>query len=248
MMLAPSESRRAFLCWRWVCYAQCIAGPVLALLGLLFYLSPESVREAPWLLTVLIALASSTDNFAVGLSVALAGSALPALVNVVVAIFNAAGALLSDSLGGFLGAAAPTLAPLAAASIFAYIAHEEYSSWQRGEDESPLARLAADPRQGIGGLICRLALPMSLNNLAGGVASGAASIPPWAACTATFVASLAMMHAGHTLGRFAAGCVRRCVDTRVIAVLIFLGVAALQVREAAHSLSEPSVEGNASRI
>ena len=40
---------------------------------------------------ILLALSSSTDNFAVGMSVALSGAALPFRVNAIVAVCNALG-------------------------------------------------------------------------------------------------------------------------------------------------------------
>lgn len=146
----------------------------------------SALTTALWL-----ALASSTDNFAVGASLALAGGALPPWLNLSIALCNALGALASASVGGLLGSLAPRIAPLLAAAIFGWLAFEEVGSRQRGEDASPLVSAAAD------GLLWRLALPMTLNNLAGGVAGGAIGVGPGLAFACALLASVVMMATGH---------------------------------------------------
>ena len=66
----------------------------------------------------------------------------------------------------------PTIAPALAGLVFAFLARDELGSWARGEPSSPLAALAAE------GVAVRLALPMTLNNIAGGLAGGVAGVPP----------------------------------------------------------------------
>lgn len=144
------------------------------------------VSSSPWTLALLLAFASSTDNFAVGLSLSLAGAELPMRVNMIVASCNAAGAWVSAALGSAIGPYAPTLAPAGAAAIFAYLAWDELASWRAGESASPLARSAAD------GLAWKLAAPMTLNNLAGGVASGISGISGVLAGGTALFASVAM--------------------------------------------------------
>ena len=104
---------------------------------------PEGSWLSGLLIALLIAISSSTDNFAIGISVALTGSPLSPVVNGMMASCNSVASFLSTSLGGVLGALAPTIAPLAAAIIFFYVAYEEIMSWRRGEESSPLAKLAA---------------------------------------------------------------------------------------------------------
>lgn len=194
--------------------------------------SPSSVA-------ILLAFSSSTDNFAVGLSVALSGSRLPPRVNLLVSLANAIGALCSAVFGTALGETAPTLAPMAAAAIFLYLAHEELSSWRQGDRSSPLARSASE------GLVGKLALPMTLNNLAGGIAGGVVGVAPIAAGGSVFVASYLMMAGGHMLGRRLGECVERYLDPRLLAAAIFLIVAIVQAADAWAAL--PSSPGTPSR-
>lgn len=179
-----------------------------------------------WSLALVLAFSSSTDNFAVGLSVALAGSRLPPHVNITIALCNAAGALSSAEIGELLGGAAPMLAPAAAGGIFLYLAWLELASWYRGESASPLARTAAK------GLVWKLAVPMTLNNLAGGVASGVVGITPVMAGSFALLASYIMMAVGHFLGTRLGPCVARFVDPRVIAIAVFGMVAYAQLGDA----------------
>ena len=187
-----------------------------------------AVPTLPWVLALTLAFSSSTDNFAVGLSVALAGSPLPTRVNVIIAFCNAAGAMAAASVGVLLGRTAPTIAPAAAAAIFGYLAHDEFSSWSAGESSSPLARSAAD------GLAWKLALPMTLNNLAGGVASGVAGVSGAFAGGCALVASYLMMEGGYALGHRLGSLVEATsVDPRVCASAIFVAMALVQARDAA---------------
>lgn len=175
---------------------------------------------------MMLAISSSTDNFAVGLSVALAGRELPAHVNIIIAVCNATGALLAAGFGSLLGSMAPAAAPMLAAIIFFYLGWEELTSWRSGEKASPLARSAAD------GLALRLALPMTLNNLAGGVAGGAVGIGPLQAFIAALLASYVMMDVGHRAGRGVGPWIERWIEPRIVAVIIFCAVALIQVQGA----------------
>ena len=104
-------------------------------------------------------------------------------------------ALLASYGGAFLGGLAPTAAPIAAAVVFGHLAHAEWLSWKLGELTSPLTKLAID------GLAWRLAVPMTLNNLAGGVAGGVGGVKPVPAFLLGFLASFAAMALGHELGK-----------------------------------------------
>ena len=164
-----------------------------------------ALPQGSWLLALVLAVSSSTDNFAVGLSVALAGSKLPTRVNLIIAICNAAGAMSSAAVGALLGQAAPTLAPLGSAVIFLYLAWEELSSWKAGESASPLARSAVD------GMAWKLAAPMTLNNLAGGVASGVAGVSGTFAGLCALSASYFMSKRRHPSPSTPASCVMHCL-------------------------------------
>lgn len=193
---------------------------------------------------LLLAISSSTDNFAVGLSVALAGAELPLRVNVIIAVCNAVGALASAALGEAIGVVVPMLGPGAAAVIFIYLAKEEIDSYRAGEDMSPLASSAAQ------GLAWKLAPPMTLNNLAGGVASGVLGIAPSIALACALLASLVMMQGGYVLGglllRFgtsgsgSGGTCWRYVDPRVAAACIFGCVAIVQLRDTLDAVATAS--------
>jgi putative Mn2+ efflux pump MntP len=184
-----------------------------------------------WSLAALLYISSSTDNFAVGASVALSGSPHSVYVNGVIAVCNASAALVSAAFGVYLGDAAPTVAPLAAAIIFLYLAYEEVRSLLQGEDASPLAQMA------VSGLAWRLAVPMSINNLAGGIAGGVVGIGPLQAGFWALVASYAMFRLGHYVGDNLSRFIEGCLDPRVLAATIFTIVAMMQLHDAAASLS-----------
>ena len=181
-------------------------------------------RGGSWLVAAALALSSSTDNFAVGLSVELAGHELPRRVNAIIAVCNAFGALLSAAAGQLLSEHAPQLLPsLFAAAIFLYLGYDEFSSWRRGDVTSPLATKAAE------GLAWKLALPMTLNNLAGGAAGGAVGIGPAQAFASALFASYLMCTGGSWLGQQVGARLERWLEPRLVAAAIFAGVAGMQM-------------------
>ena len=121
-----------------------------------------------------------------------------------------------------MGAAVPTLAPLLAGATFAYLGYSEAASWYHSE-ESPLTKLAAE------GVVVRLAVPMTLNNLAGGVAGGVAGVSPLVAALSVLAASTLMMWGGHKVGRWLGDSLS--VDPRVVAGTIFFVLALAQFIE-----------------
>ena len=131
-----------------------------------------------------------------------------------------------------LGKAAPTLGSAAAAVVFLYLAWEELTSWRNCERASPLARSAS------AGLVWKLALPMTLNNLAGGVASGVVGVAPLIAGTAALFASYVMMAFGFFLGKRLGFIVEQWIDPRVLAAAVFVSVAVAQLIEALSGLSD----------
>ena len=149
---------------------------------------------------LLLALASSTDNFTVGVAVGICGKNLPVWSNLVISICNASGALAAAHMGITLSQHVPYLAPLLAAIAFGVLSCQEFISYFRnqqddGEDGHHHQRMIHFSS------VMRLALPMTLNNLAGGVAGGAAGISPEVASIYALVASFGTMSVGHSIGK-----------------------------------------------
>eukprot|EP00977_Amphora_coffeiformis_P005557 scaffold1170_cov174-Amphora_coffeaeformis.AAC.41 len=140
-----------------------------------------------------ISLASSTDNFLVGLSVGLTRK--PLLPNVLwgIALCNAVGCFVATS-GGSLGAEFfldDRMANGIASLAFAYLAVREYVEGQASNDSS-----SQTPKN----VSLDLALPMTLNNLAGGVTAGLLDISPtWNFVYVLFM-SVFTMWLGYGLG------------------------------------------------
>jgi len=174
-----------------------------------------------------LSLSSSSDNFAVGVSLGLSELSLPVRLNAIVAVANAAGALVATHGGQAIGSAVPTLAPALASLVFGYLAWDELGSWTRGESASPLAKLAAE------GVAVRLAVPMTLNNLAGGLAGGVAGVAPSIAFAMAFVASFVAMLGGHVLGRMAGRQLAGWLDARLASGVILTTLALAQAAAAA---------------
>ena len=109
--------------------------------------------------------------------------------------------------------------------LIVLMAADELIAWQRGDGaESTLS-------MGKSGSVkdaLRIAVPMTLNNLAGGVAGGAAGIDPRTAGTLALLASYCMMKLGHVVGEFLMPSLGRHVDTRVVSGAIFGGLALSQ--------------------
>lgn len=140
---------------------------------------------------LLLALASSTDNFTVGLSVGICHKDLSVWENVVISLCNATGALIAGYGGLVLSQGMPLLAPLLAATAFAYLAVQEFIAYYQQSykrEEAPIH-------------LVRLALPMTLNNLAGGVAAGAAGLSPLISALYALLASFGTMAVGYAIGR-----------------------------------------------
>lgn len=130
---------------------------------------------------LLLAMASSTDNFAVGFSVGIKRQPLPLSVNVIIAVCNAAGALLAATVGGTLTGIL-SFAPILASFAFAFLGLQQVCNTTNANTPP---------------LTLSLALPMTLNNLAGGVAGGVVGIQPNVAFLYALVASLVAMAMGH---------------------------------------------------
>lgn len=137
---------------------------------------------------------------------------------------NALGACASTGLGAFLGDRAPALAGLAAGGIFCCLGASEARGWFLDEP-SPLASLAAR------GDAAALAVPMTLNNIAGGIGAGLAGYSVAAMGVGAFAASFIMWGLGAAAGRAGAAATR--LDPRVLAASIFLSLGLAQLADAA---------------
>ena len=73
--------------------------------------------------------------------------------------------------------------------------------------------------------ILRLAVPMTLNNLAGGVAGGAAGVEPVISGIMALIASFTMMDLGYKLGSRLGTSIGDKIDTHIISSCIFVGLA-----------------------
>jgi putative Mn2+ efflux pump MntP len=158
--------------------------------------SHYSYTDHHWQALVL-ALASSTDNFLVGLCTGLVGKPLPVAVLWRISICNAAGSLVATAGGAFCANTLHATAELQyglAAAAFGYLAWIEYrelpastSSNQTGSSSRQQASLS-------------LALPMTLNNLAGGVAGGVVGLSAVTASLYALFISVITMWVGYRLG------------------------------------------------
>lgn len=187
----------------------------------------ESMSVDSWLLATALSIGSSVDNFAVGMSVALAGRDMPWRVNAIIAACNASGGMVAAAAGSFASEHAPQqLAQWLAAAVFFYLGYDEWSSWRRGEPASPLASRAGE------GLAWSLAVPMTLSNLAGGAAGGAVGVGPLQAGVLTLLASYIMCAGGARVGRMVGKETHGRLEPRLAAAAIFACVAGLSLRDA----------------
>ena len=166
-----------------------------------------------WLHALLLSLGSSTDNFAVGLSLGLTRRKLDLSDNLVISTLNALGACISASGGRWLGLLLASredtslgssfpFASLLAGGIFAYLGFDELASRRSGGgDPCPaIGRPGGGVRDAV-----RIGLPMTLNNLAGGAAGGAVGVGAVVFGVLALLASFAMMKSDIPLGEAVSG-------------------------------------------
>ncbi|EJK74049.1 hypothetical protein THAOC_04301 [Thalassiosira oceanica] len=198
-----------------------------------------------WLKALLLSLGSSTDNFAVGLSLGLTRRKLDLSDNLIISTLNALGACISASGGRWLGLLLASreregtsqgsfpLTSLLAGGIFAYLALDEFASWRRSGGGDPCPAIVR-PGGGVRGAV-RIGLPMTLNNLAGGAAGGAAGVGAATSGLLALLSSFALMKIGHIVGSSGLGCwVGRRVDARAVSGVIFAALALSQFLSVAH--------------
>jgi putative Mn2+ efflux pump MntP len=156
---------------------------------------------------LILALASSTDNFTVGFSVGLTGQLFPLGANAFIAVCNALGAFVASYGGSFMGEALPSAAAMLAALAFGYLAQKELNSYldhRKQQQNTP----SADKNSAASTLkkidmqnVLGLAIPMTLNNLAGGIAGGAAGLSPTITAMYCLGASFGCLTFGYLLGK-----------------------------------------------
>lgn len=154
----------------------------------------------------LIAAASSTDNFLVGISLGLSfrsGSQMMHGLIWGIAVCNAGTALATALFGEQIGAVvSPWIQNCAAGTVFLWLGWNEVI----GEPENQASKQKEST--GIGNnsssqvaLFIQLAVPMSLNNMAGGVASGIAGVSAMMTACYSMVVSVVFMEVGVALGK-----------------------------------------------
>lgn len=173
---------------------------------------------------LLLALASSTDNLTVGITVGIRRKALPHWANACISLCNAGGAWIAGHGGvWFSNAVASTnnesgnssnSFPLYFSALaFGLLA---FSEWKGYREEMDAAKGKKDDSTTTGNnddgsmpsaksmasfwSVLQLAIPMTLNNLAGGVAGGAAGLPPELSAMYALLSSFLTMWVGHRIG------------------------------------------------
>jgi putative Mn2+ efflux pump MntP len=190
------------------------------------------VKEATVMMwyAILLACGSSTDNFAVGTSLGLSNKPLSLSANAIISLLNASGAYLSATGGHILGEFAPILATIFAAIIFGYLSTDEFISYRKRQKSNVEATSSLTMKSGSSSSeALRIAVPMTLNNLAGGAAGGAAGIDALTAGGVALVASFCMMKFGHVIGKHLMKFIGGEIDTSIISGTIFGCLAILQL-------------------
>ena len=178
---------------------------------------------------LLLSVASSTDNFTVGVSVGINQKDLPFWMNACITVCNATGAWIAGYGGVMVSTSLPFLAPLLAAIAFGYLALQEMVTYyyrrkstrlvggdtsdstsgsssrrnKKGQQHQQPSQVSSMTNESPADLssVIRLAIPMTLNNLAGGVAGGAAGLSPIITAFYALLASFVMMSLGYTIGK-----------------------------------------------
>ena len=175
----------------------------------------------------LLSLASSTDNFMVGLSVGLTTTTITTndnkknqdrqqrhsssilYGNMIISICNATGAYIAGHVGSSTKMVLPKYwAPLLATIAFGFLAIQEfqtfYAGWkqkQKQQNDEEDEHSNPTHTQFTTSRAIQLALPMTLNNLAGGVAGGAVGVTPMEAGMYGFMTSFITMFSGELIGQ-----------------------------------------------
>lgn len=173
---------------------------------------------------LLLALASSTDNFAVGFSIGIGRNNLPLWVNAAISFCNGLGAFLAGYGGSLLNENLPFFAPSLAAIVFGTLGVQELFSYTQGSDANTESVLSNIP------LVLRLAVPMTLNNLAGGAAGGAVGLTPGISGLYALMASFLTMYIGHFIG-YRVGAQKIAIHPSLVSGLLLLALCVLTILE-----------------
>lgn len=182
------------------------------------------ISFSPNLDALLLALASSTDNFAVGFSIGIGRNKLPAWANAITSFCNGLGAFLAGYGGSILNKNLPLFAPTLAAIVFGGLGVLELMSYSRNPDTATGSNMSSVPQ------VFRLAVPMTLNNLAGGAAGGTLGLTPEISGFYSVVASFLTMYAGHFVG-YRLGSRRIPIHPSLASGVLLLGLSALTTLE-----------------
>lgn len=163
------------------------------------------------------------------MTIGISNKPLSPLSNAIISIFNAFGAFISATGGHVLGELAPLYATLFAAVLFSYLSADELISHWRRRSSNPQSTSTLTLKSGNSRDAVRIAVPMTLNNLAGGAAGGAAGIDAKTTCVAALVASFCMMKMGHLVGKHLMTTVGNKIDTGLISGAIFACLAVMQL-------------------
>lgn len=183
---------------------------------------------------LVLALASSTDNFTVGFSIGIRRKHLGRWANALISLCNGLGALVAVFGGRVIMEVIPSFANIAAALVFGVLGMVEITLyWNGGDDTSSPASSSCS----VGGAMSlaqalQLAIPMTLNNLAGGAAGGAVGLSPGMVGLFAVVASCAMMYFGHMAG-FRLSTTQLPVDPSLVSGVLLLGLCFLTIIDAA---------------
>jgi len=186
-----------------------------------------------------LSLGSSSDNFTIAASLGLSSEPLGFHAILIISLANATGAFVSCAGGQVLEQIQLNngIAPILAGFAFLYLAYEEYKCCSISFLDCLRNKMSTTPsidKQGQEAntlddtsfmTIMKLAIPMTLNNLAGGVAGGAAGVDPIPFGVMAFIASITMMKLGHKLGSKLGPTLQEQVDTHLISSCIFGGLA-----------------------
>jgi putative Mn2+ efflux pump MntP len=162
----------------------------------------------------LLALASSTDNFCLGFGMGLTKRPLRVSTNVLISFCNSLGAYVAASWG----TVASSFSMLASLAFFGLAVQEYISNGDNvpvlndsggpegagtpsnpGNHDGYNSKSKPPPEQRDASPV--MAIPMTLNNLVGGVAGGMVGITPGVALLSALVASYTTMAVGHELGK-----------------------------------------------
>ena len=194
---------------------------------------PSSYDARHSLDALLLALASSTDNFTVGLSMGIQQTPLPLWANACISVCNATGAWSAGYGGLWLSRSAATegtegygnnnknsnnntIALFLSALAFGGLAVSEWraykedmikteskygTKWKKNDDYNDRSTSSTPSTMTSIWTVVKLAVPiMTLNNLAGEVAGGAAGLTPPMSALYALVASFFSMLVGYRVG------------------------------------------------